>query len=115
MNAGMNEGELCDHRWTQHKRVQIRYPHAPVHGICRESERNPRFNHPIHVGFVWIEVDAGSNALRHLRRHDQAKPGSRFQRVDHMEIVGPRLGEVLPWMRRGVASDEVLGPIGGCA
>ena len=64
-------------------------------------------------GVVGIEVDRGRKvgALGHARADPHAERRRGLQRVDHVEVVRPGFGQVLPRMRAGVGGDETLLPI----
>ena len=63
---------------------------------------------------VWVEIyHRLKTRLRcDLGTQTQSKCSRRFQRVDHMKIVCPRLGKILPGMRAGIGSHIPLNPVG---
>ena len=63
---------------------------------------------------VWVEIyHRLKTRLRcDLGTQTQSKCSRRFQRVDHMKIVCPRLRKILPGMRAGIGSHIPLNPVG---
>ena len=62
---------------------------------------------------VRIEIDLGRqlDPLGDLRPQRDAEAARGLQRIDHVKIVRPGLGEVLPGMRARIGGHEMLGPI----
>ncbi len=109
----MHEFQLFQHRRAELERVRIRHADAAVQAIEHVGQREPvaqRFFE--RAGFRWQRdlVQFRFVGLGRLER--QPARVSRFQRIDHVQVVGPGFGPVFPRVRCSVAADEALFPVG---
>ena len=117
LDALVDELQLVDHRLGERERVQVIAPHAAVDGVERVGERQPVVEH---LGEAPVPgLGLGSGLERAVERdrsraaHRDAVLGGRLQRVADVEVVGERLGPVLPRVHGRVCADVALRPVAG--
>src|SRR5271156_5153268 len=77
-----------------------------------DSQRYPRVRQLLHLGRgIWVEIDICRDFSVEPRTGSQIEGSGHLQRVHNMQIMRPRLGEVLPRVGRGVTADVSLLPI----
>ena len=87
-------------------------PHAAIERIDREGEREPSLDQTVDVGVARMEVEHSARALGQLGTDRQAGDMRGFEGIDHVEIVCPGLGKILPGVRACIGGDKTLRPIG---
>ena len=111
----VDEPQLGDGRGREDERVGVGEPEAAIQVVQHVGQRKPAVDQPLERGRL------RRHRLRRLRQRRlvaaprpqrQAARGGGLERVDHVQIVRPRLGPVLPRMRARVGADEPLLPVG---
>ena len=89
--------------------------HAAIERIDRERQRQPGLDQMRHVGIGGWKSNTAPGTLLQLRIDRQAGHVRGFERIDHVKIVRPGLGKILPRVRTCIRRDKTLGPVGGSA
>ncbi len=103
----MHERQLHDYDGRGQKRIQVRLAHAAVQGVDSEGQRQPGADQLIQLSRA-VNVEFGRVAGCGRQLH--AEGGCGFQRIDHVHVVGPSFGEILPRMHGGIGADMLLPP-----
>src|SRR6476660_3017312 len=114
----VNETQLADHWWRNHKRIQWILAHRGVDAIEEQRQPCPVVKQTLD-GRVVVALQRG-DVPWHREPHligmqDQASLTNGVDRVSDVEVVREAFREVLPRMHGGVLGDEGLGPAFGWA
>ncbi len=97
-DAIVDEGQLVDDRRRQHERIEVRQAHAAIDQLAATVNDTQASMMGSIGGLMRIEIELGGElaAVGDAGAQAEAESLGRFQRVDHVEVVGPGLGESPP-------------------
>ena len=94
----LNESQFFYRQGAEHERIKIVQAHAAIDGIYRKRERQPRFDEAIHAGVERMKIEYRAGTLRQFRTDLEACDVRSFEGVDHVKVVRPGFGKILPRM-----------------
>src|SRR4029079_10230759 len=99
------EGELGRRYFRDDERIEVLVSHAAIDVVKRQRQRHPAFDERVEgLGAIDVEGTQRPSAAPAETSRARLDPmhRRRIERIEHVQIVRPRLGPVFPWMRAGV-------------
>jgi len=97
----VNESQLVDDCWCDYEGIKIALTHGAVDAVYRKNKRYPRVDDPLDaICEICVECDGCGMVANLVKTGSNRDPtcANHFQRVDDMQVMGPRLGEIFPRM-----------------
>lgn len=120
----MHKPQFPQHRCRQRKRIGVVLSQTAVEAVEHERSGHALAEQlgegwlrglGVGGGTVGILAPGGDRFAWALQAELHLEVGGGFQQVHQVQVVGPGLGPVFPWVHGGVAADVVRGPVGGWA